>query len=1203
MADNTSNNEYVFKLTADTSGFNEGLDTANTAFAETMRRMRASQKEWQDESKRTWSNYGKSVMESMSSISQASQQGTSIKAIQAQYQKAANAAKAFAATNAQVEKSLVKQGETMGTVIKKMTEGGLKTQMLATTKEGESVVTTLKTMTQQATKGFEDLASAEKKTADTAVKSFEATANAAQSSSSKLQEWYDKYKASAAATKLQAWYDKYRASASNDDGGQSLTDRLKAAWGDFTGVAKSLWSSFIGETKTTLNDVASAFGTLTDTAAAKWHRFTAPAGEFSEEADKLREKITDLKAKMDKLADTKVYSDDWKQLEADLEKAQNSLTKYEDKAARLDAQGVSHYSAAWRGVQYDIEKAKATVEDIKEAQGMLAKSHNDFSWGKDTDEYQAMDQQLLDYEQKLAEVSAEGVSRAAALGSAIGGAIVTGAKWGVTQFGKVMQAGFTNLGKGVKAAASGVKSLLSHFNLLKRETNSVSAIIKKAHQTFTSFKSMLITRLKRTFISYVFNDMKANFGSMAKLSEEFNTAISSMVNSCKALGAQIIAIAEPIIRVLSPVITQAIDLLTAAADKMAQFTARLTGNETYFKASKGQYDYAKALEETANKTSKANKKTKEYQNTVLGFDQLNKLNGKTDTDASSLTGITNAQLEKAQTQATAVNSIADRIWKALNARDFKAAGQAVGDGINAAFSWLRNVAGWDANSKKITDALSGVIDFVNGLSEGFDGTAAGEAIGDVMNTVIESFRLLTDPKDGVDFGAIGRNVGDTIVAALGKTNWRDAGKAIVQGLQAAVKYVNGIISTPGFFKKLGKSISDALGGMIEAFQPEDWANLIAGIFNGLGELLGNIFGDQTKFVQAGEKLGNTINLIFEQLKPEQITEGLNAFFQSVVTFASNLLGTLDWSIILPKIKEILTGLDWATMFEAVAIFASTGLPGLIMKAFKNPLVTGIGLVVGLIISELVTHWDDIKTWFAGVMEKVQAGCEKLRDIILWPFKLAWDYSWFIVIKIGEALDAAIAWVKTAWTNITDWVSTAWDNAKTWVGNAAEWLLDKLKSIPNGVITGLEWMVNKVVDGMNWMIDQLNKLNIDMPEWMGGGHIGFKIDRLDPVVLPRLAQGGIVGDGQVFVANEGGKAELIGSDGGQTAVVNNNQIISAVVQGVRDAVAEVMMTMSNNNGGDYDGDIVIMVDSEELARASARGQRKIDKRQSPTVSFA
>ena len=108
-----------------------------------------------------------------------------------------------------------------------------------------------------------------------------------------------------------------------------------------------------------------------------------------------------------------------------------------------------------------------------------------------------------------------------------------------------------------------------------------------------------------------------------------------------------------------------------------------------------------------------------------------------------------------------------------------------------------------------------------------------------------------------------------------------------------------------------------------------------------------------------------------------------------------------------------------------------------------------------------------------------------------------------------------------------------------------------------------------------------------------------------VSIPAFASGGVVGDGQLFIANEGG-AELIGSDGsGNTAIVNNEQIISAVVTGVRQAVLEAGMSIADrvaeSSGGG--GDTVIEIDSVEIARAANRGNKKIGRRENHNVTFA
>ena len=136
-----------------------------------------------------------------------------------------------------------------------------------------------------------------------------------------------------------------------------------------------------------------------------------------------------------------------------------------------------------------------------------------------------------------------------------------------------------------------------------------------------------------------------------------------------------------------------------------------------------------------------------------------------------------------------LNSIADKIHDALTKGDFKAAGKAVGEAVNEAFSWLRNVAGWDKNAKKITKTVGNLIDFINGVATSFNGADAGTAIGDVVNSIIESLKMFTDPSAGIDFDLIGTRVGEMIKGAVDKIKWTDLGIAIVQGIQAAVRYV------------------------------------------------------------------------------------------------------------------------------------------------------------------------------------------------------------------------------------------------------------------------------------------------------------------------------------------------------------------------------------------------------------------------------
>lgn len=89
---------------------------------------------------------------------------------------------------------------------------------------------------------------------------------------------------------------------------------------------------------------------------------------------------------------------------------------------------------------------------------------------------------------------------------------------------------------------------------------------------------------------------------------------------------------------------------------------------------------------------------------------------------------------------------------------------------------------------------------------------------------------------------------------------------------------------------------------------------------------------------------------------------------------------------------------------------------------------------------------------------------------------------------------------------------------------------------------------------------------------------------------KFAEGGFPTQGQLFIAREAG-AEMVGSIGGRTAVANNDQIVSAVSQGVAQAVASVMGGGSNVTvtlEGDAKG-IFKVVQKEGRAYSARTGQ--------------
>ena len=90
-------------------------------------------------------------------------------------------------------------------------------------------------------------------------------------------------------------------------------------------------------------------------------------------------------------------------------------------------------------------------------------------------------------------------------------------------------------------------------------------------------------------------------------------------------------------------------------------------------------------------------------------------------------------------------------------------------------------------------------------------------------------------------------------------------------------------------------------------------------------------------------------------------------------------------------------------------------------------------------------------------------------------------------------------------------------------------------------------------------------------------------------IPRFASGGFPTPGQLFVANELGNPEMIGSIGGRTAVANNEQITEAIAAAVYNAMVSAQAQQA-------DRPIQINETINLDGRAVYRNQRQVEQAQ-------
>jgi hypothetical protein len=115
----------------------------------------------------------------------------------------------------------------------------------------------------------------------------------------------------------------------------------------------------------------------------------------------------------------------------------------------------------------------------------------------------------------------------------------------------------------------------------------------------------------------------------------------------------------------------------------------------------------------------------------------------------------------------------------------------------------------------------------------------------------------------------------------------------------------------------------------------------------------------------------------------------------------------------------------------------------------------------------------------------------------------------------------------------------------------------------------------MIDGWNFMLTPVRAIIVGISKAFGSE---VTLSDIKIPHIPQLASGGVVDEGQMFIAREAGP-ELVGSIGRKTAVANNDQIISGIESGVYRAM--VAANANGNIGGtqtiriinEIDGDVV------------------------------
>lgn len=348
-----------------------------------------------------------------------------------------------------------------------------------------------------------------------------------------------------------------------------------------------------------------------------------------------------------------------------------------------------------------------------------------------------------------------------------------------------------------------------------------------------------------------------------------------------------------------------------------------------------------------------------------------------------------------------------------------------------------------------------------------------------------------------------------------------------------------------------------VNGVKEAFSK------LGEVFEEKGEKIQNIVTGIGEVISAVWTLIGPILILLRELV-EDVFSFIGEIISSVVGFVIDLLSGLidfvagvftgDWDRAWSGIKSIFVGI-W-DLIKDVVLSISSFLTN-IFNTVKN---------------NLESIWNGIKTFFINIWNGIKSAAIAIWNGIKSVAVSVWTAIKNAAVSIWTGLKNAVMSVvnelKTGITNAFNAVKTFLTNCmntiKSTITSVWNGIWNGIKGVINGILGGIESMVNGVIKGLNYMINALNKLSFDVPDWVpviGGKKFGFNIKNISEVSIPRLASGGILKKGQLFQAREKGP-ELVGKYGNKAGVMNNDQIVDSVSDGVEKAVERSNNRLAN-----------------------------------------
>ena len=771
----------------------------------------------------------------------------------------------------------------------------------------------------------------------------------------------------------------------------------------------------------------------------------------------------------------------------------------------------------------------------------------------------------------------------------------------------------------IKSAFSGVKTVVSSLlgvgkHLLAIGKNA-AASDNGIGKIVSSLKKFGVLAVGLKLVGSIFGRLRSIVSSY--ISE--NSALQAQVNQLKASFGQALA---PAINLITNALALLMPYVVGVSNAIGELITNLFGS--------GWTTVADGANAAASATGSAADAQKEYNQQLMGFDQITKVSDKNSSGGGGGSSSTTTPVEgKLPSWLT---DLGTQVKEAIGAGDWAGAATAITGQLNDLLAGID----WGEFGTKLGGYLDSGLTFLSTAITTFDWHSLGSDLAESVNGIINNvdwsnlgvilgakFQIAIEGLGGffekLDWSAAGSGLADGFSGLWNSIDWEQAGQTVSDGTIGVLTSITTAIQEIDWYQ-MGQDVLSFIENI-------DWNGLTDQLFEGIGSAIGgigsflwglieNAWNDtkdywEDKVEEAGGNLWNGIlNGIKESVTNigewiqehifEPFINGFKKVFKihspaqadDIVDAGNNVgLGILE-ALASPFTKII----DWVN------------------EHILDPLKKALGIDEDSPIAEFVLGvkntasewWDNVKSWWS---EKTKNGKEAVGEFTAKVKNTATTWwgnakSWWRSMTnngtatVGEFTANVRNSAATWWSNVKAWwasktssgaaavgeftaklkntATTWWSNAKSWwsthsknglsVSAGVKLFKDGWKSLSDFIGS----MTKTIKIGINWKTEGLNALEAGISKYLFGGK-GF------PLGLRFAAKGGIVNTAALFGNT------MVGEDGREAIVPleRNTEWANIVAR----KIADVLSNSPNGGGNNRPMNINLMLDGQVVGRAS------------------